>query len=308
MKKIAIVFVFILLVSGLFAEEEKEGLTSSSSLILQASSLPEAKLIFSHDFVIPFMQGEGPLTSGNNLRFNFAAEATPVSLNGLFNVVFTPIAVIELSAGGRIGTGWSLNLFGGDLHGIGLNLPGSDDMAEHDGSAFDGIMHQAHLGGAFQFDFGAIFPGDWTSVLFRTYHEINFHGYSRAAPGQAWFFEADDGENMNGFNYYGNIVFGYQMPLFLNMVAFMAEMNLFLYDTPNRSLWGDDLIRWYFSSILNFQVSEQFSVTVICQFRTRRNFTADTAGLHFQHRLLDPDRSPQRLEFYRVAGIFTYRL
>jgi hypothetical protein len=112
---------------------------------------------------------------------------------------------------------------------------------------------------------------------------------------------------MNGFNYYGNIVLGYQMPIFLNMVALMAEMDLYMYDTPNRSNWGDDLIRWHFSGILNFRVFENFSITVLCQFRTRRNFTEETKDLHFQSRRLDPEKDPQRLGFYRVAGVFTYR-
>lgn len=300
MKKIAVLIVLVLFTNTLIADEKC--VFSSNNLTLQLSSLPEAKLVFSQDFVFPFMQGSSPLTEGNNIKFNTSADISPVSLNGLFNAVLTPIAFIELSAGGRIGTGWPISLFGIDLYGIGLNLEDG-----YKGSAFDALIWKAQLGGTFQFDFGAIFPGDWNHVVFLTYHEINIHGNTGAKKGEAWYFEADEGENMNGLNYYGNIVLGYQMPLMLNMVAFMAEMEKYLYDTPNRKLWGDDLIRWYLSGILNFGITDQLSITAICQFRSQRNFIKGTENLHYQSRILDPSKNKQRIDFYRIAGIITYK-
>ena len=117
---------------------------------------------------------------------------------------------------------------------------------------------------------------------------------------------------MNGLNYKGNFTLGYQMPIFLSMIALQAEGEMFLYDTPNRSDWGDDLMRWTFSHILMFQFTEQLGAALITQFRTRRNFTNfyehdnNEQVMHYQNRILDKN-NPLRLEFYRVAAAVTYK-
>ncbi|MCL2802197.1 MAG: hypothetical protein FWD28_10610 [Treponema sp.] len=304
MKRFLVLFLLPFLAFPLTAEEE--GTVSSCELLLQVSSLPEAKLAYTHRFVFPLLQGDSPFTENNNLKLALTAEATPISLNGLVNATLTPIAFIEVSAGARLGTGWPLNLFGGDLYGTGLNL-NILNAPVYSGSAFDALLWKAHIGAALQFDLAALIPGDWNHVIARTYHEINIHGNSRAQTGQAWYFENDDGENMNGLNYYGNFLIGYQMPIFLNLVGFLTEMNLNLYDTPGRSVWGDDLIRWTFTGILSFEITEQFSIAILAQFRTRRNFTeANWKDLHYQARSVDTS-NPLRLEFYRIAAAITYR-
>ena len=316
MKKIVVLvllplFTMMLFATALFAQDEA-GVTSSTELVLFATSRPEVKLEFIHSYKIPFLQGESPLTEGNNINLSLSADITPISINAFVKAVWTPIAFIELSAGGRAGSGWHINLFDSDIYGIGINTSGVNGEAVNDGSAFDGLLYKAHLGGTFQFDLAAIFPGDWNSVVFLTYHEINYHGYTRAKSNQTWYFEGDEGENMNGFNYYGNFILGYQMPIFLNLAAFMTEMELYLYDTPNRSAWGDDLIRWTFSCILSFEITEQFGIALITQLRTRRNFTNfnekkdSLDSMYFQNRQLDTS-NPQRLEFYRIAAVATYK-
>jgi len=306
MKKIALLMVFILITQVLAAQDDK-GITSSSELLLQTSSLPEAKLGFTQRFKIPFLQGENPLTADNNITLAMTAEISPISLNGIFETVWTPIAFFELVAGGRIGSGWNVELFGSEIYGIGINKPNDDDNSETDGSAFDGLLWKTQIGGALQFDLAAIFPGDWNHVLARSYHEINYKGYTRAKPNLSWYFEDDDGENCNGFNYYGNFLIGYQMPIFLNLVGLLAEMDLYLYDTPGRSNWGDDLIRWTFSGILLFKITEQFEAAVITQFKTHRNYNeSNWEDLYYRNRTIDTS-NPLRLEFYRVAAALTYK-
>jgi len=321
MKKLVLILLMVLLVQAVIAEDIAE---SKSELVLQVSSLPEAKLIFNQSFIFPFLQADNALMSGNNIRFTLTGQVTPVSLDGILKTVFTPIAFLEFSAGGLIGTGWPVNLFGKDLYGNGLNLSVENNEGENkevfSGNGFDSVLLKAWAGGTFQFDFAAIFPGDWNHVVMQSYHEINYQSNSKASAGQGWYYEADEGENNNGFNYYGNFILGYQMPLvpYLKMIAFMAEMDLFLYDTPGRNVWGDDLIRWHFANILQFSITDNFGFGIITQFRTRRNFTnyidADakqlrkdhgTPLMHYQSRILDTN-NPLRVEFYRVAGIFSY--
>jgi len=303
MKKFAFIFLLPLLAQTVFAQE----VTSSRELLLQISTLPEAKLGFTQRFSFPFMQGEGPLTLDNNIALALTAEISPISLNGIVEAVWTPIAFFQVGLGGRIGSGWNIELFGGDVYGIGLNRPDNAGMAENSGSAFDGLLWKAQGGAALQADLAAFFPGDWNHLVLRSYHELNHKGYSRAAKNESWYFENDDGENCNGFNYYGNLLVGYQMPIFLNMAALLAEADLYLYDTPDRENWKDNRIRWTFSAILNFAITKQFSAALITQFRTRLNYEeSNWKDLYYRNRTID-DSNPQRLEFYRVAAAFSYR-
>jgi len=307
MKKLAILLLILIFTQPLFAEETEPN--PSNSLLLQISTLPELKLSYSFKYKIPFLQGDGPLTKGNNINLGLSAEISPISLNGLAEAVWTPIAFLEFSAGGRVGSGWNIELLGSDVYGIGTyNKNKSDGSKEIDGDAFDGLLWKAQAGGAFQFDLAAIAPGDWNHIVFRSYHEINYKGYTKAKDNEAWIYENDDGENCNGFNYYGNFLLGYQMPIFLNTVAILVEMDKYLYDMPNRDVWGDDLIRWTFSGVLSFTVTKKFGIAIITQFRTRRNFVEkDWEQRYYRDRTVKTS-DPIDLKFYRVAGAFTYKL
>jgi hypothetical protein len=248
MRSIAFFILFHIFILQAFAEDQGK-VTVSNELELQIASSPAVKFGFVSKFVFPFLQGEGALTKDNNLGISLRAEISPVSLNGLAEAVWTPIAFFQLSAGARIGTGWNISLLGNKIIGIGLNYPNAEGLATHSGNAFDGLSYKAQVGAALQADLAALIPGDWHHVILRTYHEINRQGYTRAKAGESWYFENDYGENCNGFNYYGNLVIGYQMPIFLNMVALLTEADLYLYDMPNRSRWGDNKIRWPFSGV-----------------------------------------------------------
>jgi len=306
MKKILFLFILTFSVMPLIAQE-KTDISSSSDLLLQITSLPEAKLGFTKRFIFPFLQGESSLTEDNNLGLALTAEISPISLNGIVEVVWTPIAFFQLAAGSRIGSGWNIELFDNEIYGIGINQSDINGNAEINGNAFDGLLWKTQIGGAIQFDLAAIFPGDWNHIVARSYHEINYKGYSRAKENEAWYFEADEGENCNGFNYYGNFLIGYQMPIFLNLAGVLAEMDLYLYDTPDRERWGDDLIRWTFSGIFNFSITKQFGITLLAQFRTRRNFEqSNWQDLYYRNRILD-NSNPLRLEFYRAAAALTYK-
>jgi hypothetical protein len=220
--------------------------------------------------------------------------------------VWTPIAFFQLVTGGRIGSGWNIKLFGEDVYGIGIVRKDGGSVVV-DGDGFDGILWSAKAGAAVQFDFAAVFPGDWNHVVFRTYHEVNYAGYSDAKNDEPWYFENDDGENMNGWNYYGNYLIGYQMPIFLNMTGFLVETSNYLYTTANRKTWGDEVFRWTFSILFNFTVTERISIATLAQLWTRRTFTTETKNNAFyQDRVIAPD--PIHLEFYRVVVIATFKL
>ena len=310
MKRIAILVLLPLLAQILIAaeqQEEKYGVVISKTLTLQASTLPELKLGFAEHFRFPFLQGKSPLTADNNIDLSMSTEISPVSLNETGEVVWTPIAFFQLAAGGRIGSGWRLDLFGAESYGIGFNRPDAGGKAEYDGNAFDGLLWKLQAGAVLQFDLAALNPGDWHHLIARSYHEINYKGYSRADGNESWYYENDDGENCNGFNYYCNLLVGYQMPLFFNMAALLAEADLYLYDQPDRSRWGDEKIRWTFSGIFNFALNKRFDLALITQFRTRRNYLeSNWEDLYYRNRTLESSK-PLRLEFYRVAAVLTFK-
>ena len=290
-----------------------EGITTSTSLSLQISTRPEAKLSLTQSFLFPVLRGTSPLTKGNNIRANITAELTPVSLAGIGEFIFTPIAFLEIDTGGRIGSGWNMPLG----NGIGINRPigswsGSPRKSEITGEPFDGFQWSVWAGGALQFDMAALIPGDWSHVIFRVYNQLRFSTYTRAVSGESWVFENDDGENMNGWVLYSNMVLGYQMPLspVLDFIGIMAEADYNLYDYPGKNYWGANLPKWTFSTMFNFGITPNFNATLIAQMRTRRNHgTSDLEnknGYWYQDLPISNENGNLRLTFYRIAAILTY--
>jgi hypothetical protein len=291
------------------ADQEIRG---STDLTLQTSTRPEAKLGITRNLIFPLLRGEGPLTADNNLTLALTAEVSPVSVNGIAEAVVTPVAFLQAVAGARIGSGWNITMFGSDVYGMGINRRNAlTHKPEVAGDPFGGLLWSAYGGGVFQVDLAAFVPGDWSHVVFRTYHEARYKGNTAASPDDSWYFENDDGENRNGLTYYGSYLLGYRMPIFLNTVGFMAEMELYLYDTPHRQDWGDDLGRWTFGPLFNVTVTENFSAALIVQLRTRRRYTQGreddlTGDVFYQDRRLKT--SDPYLTFYRAAAILCYKL
>ncbi|GHU23570.1 hypothetical protein FACS1894172_09780 [Spirochaetia bacterium] len=309
MKKIVVAAVLLIIGQAAIWSQ----ITTATDVGIQISSLPELKVSGIQSWTIPMFQGEGALTKGNNLKASARLELTPIDLQLGGDLVLTPIAFLQFGFGGRIGSGWNIKLFGGDLYGIGINTQKNDgtNKGQINGSAFEGMFWNVHANGLFQFDLAAILPGAWNHVVFQTTHEINYKGLTSAQPGDAWIFQNDFAENQNGFNYYGSFVLGYQMPIILNMVALMAEVNTYLYDTSNGDQWGDSSGRWIFSLLGNFNISPRFSAALIAQLRTVREYTDSTSDS--TKRVEKPfyqtrSYSSTKFEFYRVALLMSIKL
>ena len=294
---------FALAVAAEEGGEPPAGIESTPSVFLQLTTEPGAKLGFNWRFDFPLMRGEGPLTQGNGVILTPGIEVTPVSLNLTLNAIWTPIAFVEVVAGGRIGSGWNAVLFGDDSIGIGLNTVGDNGAAVVDGSAFDGALWEARTGVAVQGDLSAVFPGEWNQVIARSFHGIRHAGYSRAGSGDFWFFENDEGENRNGLSYRGNLLLGYRMPLPLNMVALLAETDVFLHPSPR-----PQHANWTFTAITAVGITERLGANLLAQFRIRDNYVGEGwRNQHFTVRDVS-ESNPRRLEFFRVVAAFSYRL
>jgi len=197
------------------------------------------------------LAGEGALTSGNNLKLKTLVGVSPIAGTVTFDAVLTPLAVLEVSLGGGLGTGWDFDLM--DLSGLKLGTAMVPDP-------LGGIYYMGRAGAAFQFDTAAIFQGEWTSVVLRTYHEFNYKGYSAATDNTTvWEFE-NGGAMVNGFNYKAEYVLGYQMPLLVNLVGLQLET--YAYNV----LKDADGFYMDLSLLANFQFTEHLSVLTAVQF------------------------------------------
>jgi len=284
--------------------ETGKGVTTSTDLNLVAATTLQIKLRLIETVSLPFLTGASPLLENNSLVFKMGAEVSPVSINGTVDTVWTPIAFFQIVGGGSIGSAWNIPM------GSGLRInerSGAHDSDLH-GNAFDGIVWSAKAGGVFKFDYAAIKPGLWHHIVFRTMQVAQYRELTSADKDDSWLYESDDGENRNGWNYYGNYFLGYQMPLIVDMVGVLVETEKFLYDTPGGDIWGDDLMRWTFGPIANIGVNKKTSVALLVQWRTRRNYTDATENYDFYQDRVVTDSDPLHIEFYRAAVNVNFKL
>ena len=281
-----------------------EGIATSAKLDTTVTTVPEMKTRLSLEAKVPFLAGDGALTKNNNARFTVGAELTPVSMKGTLDAVWTPIAFVELVGGASVGSGW--NVLG--LNGLRMNERSGLHDNELSGGPFLGAVWSVKGGAALQGDFAAIRDGPWNHVIFRTYHAGMYRALSSASADESWLFEADRGESRNGWNYYGNYLLAYRMPVKLNLVGILVEEDLYLFDTEGREFWGDDVSRWTLSLMGSYAFTERLSLMGLVQARTVRNFVGDTGDYGFyQDRELDAD-DERRLEFYRVIATLSWKL
>ncbi|WP_332447789.1 hypothetical protein [Sphaerochaeta sp.] len=281
MKKTLAVLVMVMLGFSLFAQN-----TSSGSVKLTAAYGTgfEAKLDAAYQVKIPMLVGDGALFSGNNLKVKAGLGLSPIAGTFTLDAVLTPMAVFEFSLGGGVGTGWDFDLM--SLNGLKIASGGIGSPLASD--SLGGLYYLGKAGAAFQFDTGAVFKGDWMSVVIRSYQELNYKGYSAADASIAWEYE-NGGSMVNGFNYKGEYVLGYQMPLMVNFVGLQLETYRYDLFGTKSDLVGD------LSILANTQINDQFSVLTAIQLT---NYVKETDTTRVITKV-DP-------KFKRVALIASY--
>jgi len=243
----------------------------------------DAKADVSYTLKMPMLEGDGPLFSGNNIKVKAHVGVSPIAVTGSIDAVLTPIAIAEISLGGGAGTGWDLPLM--SLEGLRLDSAGS--LAS---DQLGGLYYFGRAGIALQFDTGAILSGDWSSVLVRAYHELNYQGYSNAEAAQPWEYETG-GAAVNGFNCKGEYILAYQMPLPLNLVGAQFEWYINnVFDSDRSPLLYD------VSALANIDIIDHLSLSVVGQFSNYQKKDKGTSELVLR----------DAVGFKRVAVIATY--
>jgi hypothetical protein len=296
MKRVRLMPVCLALLAWSGLAAETKDLSYETDLGIQASTILEAKLTLSENWRIPVLTGED-LFADNRLDIKLSQEVSPVSANLGFDAVFTPIAFLQFNVGALIGTGWPLLEIG---NGIGLVSANPDGTTRTDKVALQNLMYKFKVGGAFQFDLAAVAKGDWNHVVFRTYHELWYRALTGLSGSDTFQYENDDGLNRAGWNYYGNYLLGYQMPIFVDTVAFLLEVENRLYSMAGSDNWGEGNTRYNFGPLVNFKFGDHFSIAALVQWHSQPNYLGNGGALFYQYRQIDA-ANPLSIVFNRVA-------
>ncbi|UTC93266.1 hypothetical protein [Treponema denticola] len=252
-------------------------------------------------FKVPFMQFDNPLTKDNNIDFKIGAELSPISFEGKFGIVWTPLAFLELYTESRVGSGWNIK----NLYGLALNKNNAG-KSNYIPLNFSKSIYSFSFGGAFQFDLGAVIPNDWSHVVFRTDHYALYKAMSGVDSETSWLYQADSGENRNGWRYMSSHIMGYKMPLFLDLIAMKIDVEKKLFASPkglDNTKWGEDLFLTTFGPIINFNIKKDYNILLLAQWQTKPFYKGGGEVDFYQTRVLDTDKKTQ-VKFYQVGLIF----
>ena len=239
-KNLACVFALFLIsggITGLFAQEQareqeqsqevQEGfsyqLGVSLSLSPMLESIPDDGRGKNHfasikgmNIPVPYAQfvsiytkpldfGDSPIFSGANIAFVAGPTLTPITLDTQAGIIFTPSPILNIALGATAGTGWAI----GDSHGIGLYNSSSDKYEQS--VPFTVWRYSFCFQTNFQFDFGAIFPCEWTHIIITANEQLYYEGNTAAKKYDLWEWTSGI-DYVNGFNQSGNVMLGYMFP------------------------------------------------------------------------------------------------
>ena len=231
----------------------------------------EARVTGKMDYKIPTPFGTNGLVKGNNVTITPSLELSPVTIMPQLFVSFTPIAFLKFTTSAKIGTGWEF---------IGIKGMGILDSAENGYASlnpFENYFYEFRFTNLFQFDLGAIIPGDWTHVVTQATYEIMYTGLTGVEKGTPWLWQAS-GEKANGWNYYSQIILGYQMPLVLQTVGLQFELSGYYNESSFDAKyveWNPEFMRVNINPICILKFNEKHSLTIQTRFSSRRGFSSD---------------------------------
>lgn len=268
----------------------------------------ELKGYYQHSWIVPTLQwGAGALTEGNNLTIRSTTGVSPISATQELRATLTPIAFLQFTAGGFIGTGWNLQIFDG---------LGEVDMTDGsvDSASLEGAVLRGFAGGTFQFDLAAIFPGEWNHVITVFSPLWTYSTLTGADRDSAWSFEADGGTNYRGWKFKTTAVLGYQPPFeALTIVGILYEGDQLIGAAVDRARAAapEDFDPGFrtdrLALLANFALGDdqRHSLTVLPQFQ--RNRLPSEATI-FNEGVQRRETVGSYWDFYRVALQYRFAL
>ncbi|MCR4630249.1 MAG: hypothetical protein K5786_01315 [Treponema sp.] len=225
-------------------------------------------------YTIPTPIGNNPLTAGDNITLEGYFELSPVSIKPGLSVSFTPIAFLVFNAGAEIGTGWNL---------LGIEGMGSWDASTESHYAsltpFASWYHHFWFQGTFQFDTGALIPGDWSHVVMLASYKVEHIGITGCANQELWCWQGSSNQ-VNGWKYYSNAILAYQMPLFIKRAGVLAEFSGYYSDDVYEfgSAYDGNFMTVDISPLAQFQLGQNDELSLLFNFSSRRGYSAEYEG------------------------------
>ena len=234
----------------------------------------EFKTTFNAECRIPAPLGKHFLLKDSNIRIKTAFELCPVTVRPLVSVSFTPLPFLVFRTNASIGKGWSAFGFKGlcKLDENGKIIKKS--IKYENLTPFGNYYYDFWFSGLFQFDTGAIFPGDWTHAVMQASYTVSYVGVTGVDDGKIWLWQLVR-NNCNGWRYTANFVLGYQMPLPLSMIAVNTDVYA-LFNSDDYGIYSSsyngDFTNVTISPMLKFDFSKKDSLFVLFEFKKRRSF------------------------------------
>ena len=122
----------------------------------------------------------------------------------------------------------------------------------------------------------------------------------------SWLYQADYGENRNGWRYMSSYVIGYKLPLFLDLIAMKIDVEKKLFASPkglDNKVWGEDLFLTTFGPIINFNIKKDYNIMLLVQWYTYPVYKNDDKYAFYQTKVLDTAKKTQ-VKYYQVGLIF----
>lgn len=224
---------------------------------------------FDATYTLPTPLGAHPLLSEANLELTGSFEVSPVSLHPMVELDFTPVPFLVFGAGASIGSGWNFWLF----EGLAKYDFETEDYEEL--TPFAHYYYDFWFSGTFQFDTGALVPGDWNHVVFLASYCLIYSAMTGVDDGEIWQW-MESALLANGWQYDVSGVLGYQMPLLLDMVGVVAEFSGHYdpkdYGPVANSLDGN-FMTVDLSLLLSFKFDENNSFKTLFTFERNRSYS-----------------------------------
>lgn len=244
--------------------------------------------------------GENWLLKEAKVNLSGELELTPVSLRPKIGVEFVLLPFLILRAGASIGWGWNY---------LGLKGVAEFNRLTHEYDALSTFSHpyyDFYAGATFQFDTGALIPGDWSHVLLVASYTAVYTGMAGVDKDTLFEWQCTR-TKAQGLAYEAQVVLGYQMPLPLNVVGLMFK-SVGYYDG---SVYGEfdetfdgDFAEISLSSVLQFKLGKKDNLSSIFDFSSRRSFATEFTN---EYEMLTSKVSGREWYFKRLAISWTHR-
>ncbi len=265
----------------------------------------EGRVTGKAEYTIPTPLGENWLVSGANLNLSASLEVTPVSVKPALSAAFTPVPFFIFSAGAEAGTGWDIGtVFQGGMAKLNTSTWNYNAL-----TPFANWFYKTWFQGTFQFDFGAIIPGDWTHVVTQCSYQLYYNALTNVNRGEVWEWQLT-GNRVNGWNQYCNFVLAYQMPSLLKMAGVMVETDKRLssdaYDSALYGKYDSDWNQISISPLLQFQFGGKDTLSCLLGFSSRRRFVE---AFDYDNSQKEPTLTTSGREWYfsRVAISYSHK-